>query len=247
MAPGVVRRVKLAATAMARRALQIGRQPSRTDYKRVWNSLAATYPSAVAHVQGVANEIELQATGEQTAANLRETIGINTTDVVVEIGCGIGRVGKIIAPLCQEWIGCDVSANMLAHAQARLNGLPNVRFVEISGVDLQPLPDNSADLVYCTVVFMHLDEWDRFNYVLEAKRILRPGGRIFVDNLSLCQDMGWSVFESLRTGFAPDERPAHISKSSTPAEIEVYLQRAEFRPVTVREKDGWVQGWGYRA
>jgi ubiquinone/menaquinone biosynthesis C-methylase UbiE len=135
---------------------------------------------------------------------------------------------------------------MLGHARERLRGLTNTDFVEISGFDLSPVTDESVDVVYCTVVFMHLDEWDRYNYILEARRVLRPGGRIFVDNISLCHEHGWQIFETLRTTYRPEQRPAHISKSSTPAEIETYLTRAGFSSVQVRQPNEWIQGWATR-
>ena len=147
---------------------------------------------------------------------------------------------------CREWIGCDVSANMLNHAKQRMAGLKNIRLVEVSGYDLTPIPDESVDMVYCTVVFMHLDEWDRYHYVLEAKRVLRPKGRLFVDNFNLCSDVGWQVFETHRKAFSPQLRPAHISKSSTPNEIETYLKRAGLSNCKLRLKQEWIQGWGVK-
>jgi hypothetical protein len=68
------------------------------------------------------------------------------------------------------------SSEMIRQARRKTLGLDNVRFVEVSGYDLQPVPDNSVDVVYTTVVFMHLDEWDRYNYCLEAFRVLNPAG-----------------------------------------------------------------------
>ena len=76
--------------------------------------------------------------------------------------------------------------------------IDNVELHEISGYDLQPIPDTSVDVVYCTVVFMHIEEWDRYNYILEAARVLKPGGRIMVDNYSLATDSGWGMFDNLR-------------------------------------------------
>jgi len=84
------------------------------------------------------------------------------SDVVLEIGCGIGRVGRELAPQCRKWIGCDVSARMLNLAADRLREFPNVELVETSGYDLKPISDVSVDLVYCTAVFMHLEQWDRY-------------------------------------------------------------------------------------
>jgi ubiquinone/menaquinone biosynthesis C-methylase UbiE len=199
----------------------------RSAYKAVWNSLSDTESHAKLNVAGSELEELFAATAADTRDVLVKTVGIRADDTVLEIGCGIGRVGQVLAPLCRLWIGCDVAGNMIAHARARLQAFANVQFVEISGFNLQPVADGSADVVYCTVVFMHLDEWDRYNYVLEAFRVLRPGGRVYVDNFSLCCDAGWAVFETHRK-FPPADRVPHISTSSTPQELETYLRRAGF-------------------
>jgi ubiquinone/menaquinone biosynthesis C-methylase UbiE len=157
--------------------------------------MSVTEDMAKLAVSGYVDEDRYLATAQATRRNLESTVGIYAGDVVLEIGCGVGRVGMVIAPLCKHWIGCDVSSNMLKHARKRLSSNANVSFIEISGFDLKPVADHSVDMVYCTVVFMHLDEWDRFSYVRESYRVLRPGGRIFVDNFDLCSDEGWLVFE----------------------------------------------------
>lgn len=218
----------------------------RTEYKAVWNELASTEKSAKLHVIGSEDEKDFANTAIETVSELEASVGVNSTDVILEIGCGVGRVGAALAPRCKEWVGCDVSSGMLGHTARRLKDAKNVRLVEISGFDLKGVDDASIDLVYCTVVFMHLDEWDRYGYVLEAKRVLKPGGRIFIDNFNLCSDGGWNVFETHRTVFRPENRPAHISKSSTPQELETYLRRAGFKNIGLRidTRPGWVEAFG---
>ena len=217
----------------------------RSAYKSVWNELSDTEERAKLHVCGSIEEDRLLATAEETKMALIETVGISPDDEVLEIGCGVGRVGMVVAPLCKRWIGCDVSRNMLKYAAKRLSESRNISFIELSGFDLKPVADATVDLVYCTVVFMHLDEWDRFNYVLEAHRVLRPGGRLFIDNFNLCSDEGWEVFERHRA-IPPDQRPPHISKSSTPQEIQTYLHRAGFKSVILQESGAWIRGWGIK-
>jgi ubiquinone/menaquinone biosynthesis C-methylase UbiE len=218
---------------------------TRDEYKAVWTALSETEQGARAQVIGDVEEEYIIETAEQTRRWLEETVEIKPDDVVLEIGCGIGRVGQALAPQCKRWIGCDVSPNMLHFARQRLASFDNVELVEVSGFDLSSIPSDSIDLVYCTVVFMHLDEWDRYNYILEASRVLRTGGRIFVDNFNLCSDEGWSVFERERH-IPPHNRPAAISKSSTPQEIEAYLQRAGFGNIRTREIGTWVQAFGVK-
>jgi SAM-dependent methyltransferase len=220
-------------------------QPARSEYKKVWSALSTTEDQAKLHVIGVTEEAALQATGEETLRFLQNSVGIGKEDVVLEIGCGIGRVGKAVAPLCRKWIGCDVAANMLSLAAQRLKDLSNVELVEISGYNLSGVADASVDVVYCTVVFMHLESWDRYNYILEAFRALRPGGRIYVDNINLCSDGGWKVFETHRA-FSPANRPPHMTQNSTPQEIETYLTRAGFRDVRIRTDDDWIRASGIK-
>jgi SAM-dependent methyltransferase len=218
----------------------------RFDYKSVWNTLSDSEARAKMHVLGSEKEEAIRATAEATRKALASTTGINKEDSILEIGCGVGRVGEVLAPMCDRWIGCDVASNMLKYAAQRLARFENVRLYEVSGHDLKPVPDAVVDLVYCTVVFMHLDEWDRYNYVLEARRVLRPGGRIFIDNFSLCTDEGWAIFEQHRTSFLPSDRPPHISKSSTPQELETYLQRAGFHDMRGRAAGPWISYWGIK-
>ena len=78
---------------------------------------------------------------------------------------------------------------------------------------------------------MHLDEWERFNYVRESFRVLKPGGRIYIDNVDLTSDEGWGFFMQV-AAIPPAERPAAVSKSSTPIELETFLARAGFQSIT---------------
>jgi len=220
-------------------------QLARSEYKKVWSALSTTEDQAKLHVIGVTEEAALLATGEETLRFLQDSVGIGKEDVVLEIGCGVGRVGKVVAPLCRKWIGCDVASNMLSLAAQRLKDLSNVELVEISGYNLSGIADASVDVVYCTVVFMHLESWDRYNYVLEAFRVLRPSGRIYVDNINLCSDGGWRVFENHRA-FSPSNRPPHMTQNSTPQEIGTYLGRAGFSDVRIRTDDDWIRASGIK-
>ena len=200
----------------------------RSNYKETWNRLVSDRRRAFDLVVGQDSDEELLLeTGNQTIEILERAVGIKPDDVILEIGCGVGRVGKLLSQRCAQWIGTDISRQMLAVAGERLEGCENVELIELEKVGLDPISDNSVDLVYCTVVFMHLFEWDRYQYILEAMRVLKPGGRCYFDNADITSDGGWRMFmESF--SFPPQRRPAHISMISTGDELQTYAEKAGF-------------------
>jgi len=228
--------------------LKVSRRPldARADYKSVWNGVSEDEDGAKMAVAGYLDEETFALSAVETIGLLDATVGLRPEDVVLEIGAGVGRVGPAISPRVRRWIAADVSSNMLRHARQRCEGLDNVEFVELNGWDLAPISDESLDVVYCTVVFMHLDEWDRYGYVKEAMRVLRPGGRVAVDNFNLLSRPGWDFFAGTAEQYHPLERPANVSKSSTPEELEAYLTRAGFEGVLVSNNPDlpFLTAWG---
>lgn len=239
--PGPVRQL----ARRCKRLLRGAPETRRAAYKTVWEAQARSEDDAKIAVAGYTSEEDLARTAEMTIQLLYETVGIRPTDTILEIGAGVGRVGRRLAPLCHEWIGGDVSDRMLAHLRRRLEDLPNVRTVSLNGYDLSPVASASLDVVYSTVVFMHLEEWERYRYIQEAYRVLKPEGRLYVDNFNLLSEEGWAVFEGV-LAMDPLSRPPHASKSSTPAELVEYLRRAGFAQVQHRETGMWTIAHGVK-
>jgi SAM-dependent methyltransferase len=218
---------------------------NRSEYKQQWNSISRSEEAAKLAVSGYLDEERYLQTAHGAVATLQQTVGIKSEDVVLEIGAGVGRVGAVLAPLCREWIGTDVSENMVDHIKRRLAGFSNVRAIAISGFDLREIPSQSVDVVYCTVVFMHLEEWERYSYVVEGFRVLKPGGRMLVDNVNLLSDEGWRFFEEHRA-LPPGRRSAQISKTSTPQELEAYFSRAGFAEIRQSQASLWIFTYGVK-
>lgn len=96
---------------------------------------------------------------------------------IVEIGCGVGRLTRVLAQRAEAVVAVDVSPEMLARAQRLSPGLGNVRWLLGDGESLAGVPDASADGVFSHVVFQHIpDPAVTLGYVAEMGRVLRPGG-----------------------------------------------------------------------
>jgi len=212
---------------------------TRSHYGLVWDWEARTHRRARVSVCGLDDLKEYERSGISTAGDVAELTHMRPTDVALEIGCGTGRIGRHLAPRCRHWIGTDASERMLRHAKRELAGFSNVSFQQVSGYDLTGIADVSVDIVYCSGVFMHIDEWDRYRYVTEAYRVLKPGGRLYVDNFDLLSPAGWRLFQEL-AAIPPKDRPLNISKSSTPDELQTYVAQASFTGIRVRRGDMWV-------
>ena len=203
----------------------------RTEYEKVWDALSLCHSQASEAATGSTDEASLVMTGAKCVENLTELLSITNKDEILEIGCGVGRVGSILAVRCRSWTGADISSNMLKHATARLTGLCNIKLVHLSGVGLVEIKDESFNVVYSTNVFTHLDELDRWRYIDEGYRVLRPGGRIYVDNVNLEGDAGWSLFLTDYVRSKREERPPYIPRPSTASELTTYLARAGFTAI----------------
>jgi ubiquinone/menaquinone biosynthesis C-methylase UbiE len=163
----------------------------------------------MAAVDGSPDEDTLQVTGRWTAAQVAHALVLQKSDKVLELGCGVARVGREIAPLCASWHGADISENMLKVAQARTAHLSNTEFHVLSCTRLSMFPENSFDKSCSVAVLIHLDKEDLFLYLRELLRVLRPGGLLYFDTWNLAHETGWKrwLFE-VEEWARSDQKPA---------------------------------------
>jgi SAM-dependent methyltransferase len=225
----------------AARALGVINYPSllnlpRRQYDEVWDALAATPELARAAACGHQEERAVRRSAQTPVKNLIELAGVRAQDDVLEFGCGVARIGLELAPRCRSWTGADLSANMLATAADRLQGIENVRLVKLHQVGLDQIESKSLDLVYSTNMLAHLDGMDRWRYVKDAFRVLRPGGRLCIDNVDLESDEGWGAFARGTESSQKLERPPYLPTPSTAAELTTYALRAGFVQIQAHKR-----------
>jgi ubiquinone/menaquinone biosynthesis C-methylase UbiE len=95
---------------------------------------------------------------------------------VLEIGCGVGRMTRMLARIFGHVTGVDISSGMIEQARANLKDLENVTLVLGDGATLSTLADESYDFAFSFIVFQHIPSIEViFSSCREVRRVLRPG------------------------------------------------------------------------
>lgn len=119
------------------------------------------------------------ASGETDLDGIFELLGVTVDPaaVALDIGCGVGRLTRVLSRRASEVYGLDVSGEMIERAREQNAHLTNVYWLQGDGVSLQPLTDGSVDVCVSHVVFQHIpDPQITYGYMREIGRVLRPGG-----------------------------------------------------------------------
>ena len=116
----------------------------------------------------------------QTAAEL--AAAVPNVRRVLDLGAGTGLMSAFVHTRCPqaEVILADISMQMLAKAQERFCGLPNVHFIEQDLTRLTPddrLPENGFDLIVSALAIHHLDNPQKQTLFRQIARLLAPRGR----------------------------------------------------------------------
>ncbi len=135
----------------------------RDEQRERWDSLAAAHGSteplrAVIGSTPLGNDY-LDRT---TKRFLGKLLRVGTSDVVLDYGCGVGRLALWLAPQVEQVIAMDISPKMIdvATAESVRRGIDNATFAVAEGYTL-PVETASVDVVICGSVLKYvLDDDD---------------------------------------------------------------------------------------
>ena len=112
---------------------------------------------------------------------------------ILDLGCGTGRLLHRLAtqfPTLQG-TGLDLSEEMLRQAEQR--NQHGVRLVYRQGnAESMPFADGEFDAVFNTISFLHYPNPQQV--FSEVRRVLRPGGRFYLVDYTVRDEMGDSGF-----------------------------------------------------
>ena len=97
----------------------------------------------------------------------------SSNDRVLDIGCGNGRFLYFTRPSCGQLVGIDAGAHFAPEPMATVD-------LARGDIRLLPFEDASFDKAYSLDVLEHLDEEGVDAMLAEARRVLRPGGKLFL-------------------------------------------------------------------
>lgn len=101
---------------------------------------------------------------------------------ILEVGCGHGRLCRVLAAHFCQVHGTDASLERYSEARYRCRPFGNIRITQNDGRSLSQYPGQLVDRAFAHGVFVHINSRTVIeNYVKEMARVLKPGGRLKFD------------------------------------------------------------------
>jgi SAM-dependent methyltransferase len=195
-----------------------------------WEYIGRSRLDAFRMMDGSTCEDDLRRRGEAMARAFAAALEIGPAHEVLEVGCGVARVARELAPLCGSYTGADISRSLLRRARERAASLANLQFVHLEGPGLAGLPDGGFQRLICHLVFLHLDEPEIRPLLREFGRVLTPGGVAYFDAWNLRHADVWDLFR--RESLDPHTRRLpHRSRFYTREAVEDWLDASGLVPL----------------
>ena len=99
---------------------------------------------------------------------------------VIDLGCGEGRFGRMLAARGAEVLGVDLQPAFIDYANARKG--PSEKYLLGDMEELAGVPDAAFDIAVSYISLV--DVPDMQSALNQSARVLKPGGRMLVANLS---------------------------------------------------------------
>jgi SAM-dependent methyltransferase len=140
---------------------------------------------------------DFERTGHEYLSHFRELGGLQPSDRVLDMGCGIGRMAIPLLDYLDlgSYAGFDVGRAMIRWCNREITARrPEFEFTwapvynqkynpfgTVAATEFRfPYEDASFDFVFATSLFTHLVREETEHYLQEAARVVRPGGTCFL-------------------------------------------------------------------
>jgi ubiquinone/menaquinone biosynthesis C-methylase UbiE len=170
------------------------------QYRHLWKKIQGEESS---HAQAVGGDFDTVGLLE---FNLLKQAGLQPDHRVVDVGCGSGRLASKLANYLTPqggYVGTDILPNLLDHARS-LCRRPEWEFIQTNGQEI-PVGDNWADVICYFSVMTHITHEETWQYILESKRALKPGGVLVCSFLEFRIRSHWWIFKNTFADKSPEK------------------------------------------
>lgn len=144
-----------------------------------WNVAAVKEPEAIHPFRNV-SELAYWESGRLQAQSMSHLV--NKDDVILDMGCGDGRVAHAFHERGVSIIGADSSPQMLDRLQKKC---PGMETIVSNGIDLPEVLETTGlpkvDMLYCLAVLIHHDYESGEAMVRGMAKAVKPGGFLVLD------------------------------------------------------------------
>jgi SAM-dependent methyltransferase len=186
--PGAFATVKaLAATVRHSADTQEGAAAVLARFRASFDRAVALDPVGSVALYTLGRDDLHDAITRHVAALLHDLGLLSPAPDAVELGCGTGRLARLLADHWRSYCGLDLSLGMVTEARRLAGPGTAMQFSVATGRDLRPVGDGSASLVLAIDVFPYLALAGGGLSALmlaEVARVLRPGGRACIINFA---------------------------------------------------------------
>lgn len=152
-------------------------------YRTMYETHAALHPEPIGNgPYDVIGQIEL---------DLLRAHGLKPEHTLFDLGCGTGRLAVHAIPYLSggSYIGSDISQQLLQTAQDQLaskiqESRCHVTW-KVQESHVFAAPNHSVDMICAFSVFTHIEHEDAYRYLVDGRRVVRPGGKFVFSCLPL--------------------------------------------------------------
>ncbi len=209
-------------------------QPDAPHFVRDYQAYVAGLLSRHTEAEAMAFAVgggDFDANGRAIVDVLKRA-GLRSSDAVLDLGCGSGRVAKQLGAQFPNmtYTGLDIVPELLDYA--RTQAPAHFRFILNHELAL-PVADDSVDFFFAFSVFTHLLHQESYLYLRDARRAVKPGGRIVFSFLE--SENSWPVFEGMveRAGMGVRDD-----------QLNMFMERPQIER-WARELDLKILGWDF--
>ena len=166
-------------------------------------------------------------------ADLLYQYGLSDESVLVDVGCGSGRLALALASRFNgSYLGTDISPELIAHARGIAQS-KNFNFVETIGLTV-PVANNSVDFACFFSVLTHLRHEESYLFLEDTVRSLKSGGKIIFSFLDFSQSSHWAQFEPFLNALR-DGKPSPVNQMMSHDTIYRFAEYLQVEVIAIHD------------